>query len=373
MKIGLLTYHRNNNYGWNLQCYALMTILKSMNHDVVLIDKRRFEKQTLILSIKKICRNVLCFFHIRKKALSYEEQQYKTGIKILPFFEKHIHPKTRPIYSKKGYKSLPRFDALIVGSDQVWRSKLVYPIADYYFDFIKYSTKMISYAASFGVDYEEYTESEREQCGRLIKKFSAVSVRENTGVSLIKEKYKWECHPVVMPDPTLLLDREDYASIVQDYRNEIPADCLFCYILDMTTDKQLAVEKIASETSYPLHVISPYDKPDKVMDSVEEWLSSFMKAKFVFTDSFHGCVFSLIFRKPFIVYGNAARGLTRFTSLLNLFEQEKRLIVSSDDLRKINKKLYYTINNDKIECIQNDLKKRAMDFLDSSLSKGECR
>ncbi len=344
MKIGLLSYHRNYNYGWNLQCYALMTVLKSMGHEVTLIDKMKFSNQSCWGRLKKTCA---CILHLNR-GKSYEDVQKERGERIAPFFDKYILPRTHCITNKKGYKKLPHFDALVVGSDQVWRSKLVNPIEDYYFSFIDYPTRLISYAASFGVDVKEYTTDEIVQCGKLIERFNAVSVREQSGVKLIRDIYKWKCNPVVMPDPTLLLTENDYWKIIGNRATENKnRGNLFCYILDKTQDKETVIEKLS--TTYSLKPRRIYLSESYVYPSVEDWLSAFSDADFIFTDSFHGCVFSLIFRKPFIAYGNIERGLSRFISLLNIFKQGHRLIKSAADINDIFLHNLRDIDNEQID------------------------
>ena len=362
MKIGLLSYHRNYNYGWNLQCYALMTVLKSMGHEVTLIDKMKFSNQSCWGRLKKTCA---CILHLNR-GKSYEDVQKERGERIAPFFDKYILPRTHCIKNKKGYKKLPHFDALVVGSDQVWRSKLVNPIEDYYFSFIDYPTRLISYAASFGVDVKEYTTDEIVQCGKLIERFNAVSVREQSGVKLIRDIYKWKCNPVVMPDPTLLLTENDYWKIIGNRATENKnSGNLFCYILDKTQDKETVIEKLS--TTYSLKPRRIYLSESYVYPSVEDWLSAFSNAGFIFTDSFHGCVFSLIFRKPFIAYGNIERGLSRFISLLNIFKQGHRLIKSAADINDIFLHNLRDIDNEQIDNIQNTLRSKANKYLYSNL------
>lgn len=359
MKIGLLSYHRNYNYGWNLQCYALMTVLKSMGHEVTLIDKMKFSNKNLLRRFKSACASIL---HLNRRK-SYENVQKERGVNIAPFFDNHIFPRTCCIKNQKGYRKLPRFDALVVGSDQVWRKKLVNPLADYFFNFIDYPAIMISYAASFGVDYAEYSDEEMKRCGKLIERFKAVSVREASGVKLIKDVYKWSCNPVVMPDPTLLLSRHDYEKISGESTGQTSG--LFCYVLDMTGDKEKAIEKISTIYSLQPKIISLDE--EKAYPSVEEWLQSFRDADFVFTDSFHGCVFSLIFRKPFIAYGNAKRGIARFVSLLDSFGLRERLIESSSDMERMDMQSIKNINKEHLDAVQGEMRKKALDFLSKKL------
>lgn len=359
MKIGLLSYHRNYNYGWNLQCYALMTVLKSMGHEVTLIDKMKFSNTSLLRKLKSTCVSML---HLNRRK-SYEDVQKERGVNIAPFFDKYISPRTHCIKNQKDYRNLPHFDALVVGSDQVWRSKLVNPIEDYYFNFIDYPAILISYAASFGVDYAEYSDEEVKRCGKLIEKFKAVSVREASGVKLIKDVYKWGCNPVVMPDPTLLLSRHDYEKISGEFTGQTSG--LFCYILDMTDDKKKIIKKISAIYSLQPKIISLDE--EKTYPSVEEWLQSFRDADFVFTDSFHGCVFSLIFRKPFIAYGNAKRGMARFVALLDSFGLRERLIESSSDMEQMDLQNIKNIDKEHLDAVQSEMRKKALNFLSKEL------
>lgn len=364
MKIGLLSYHKNYNYGWNLQCYALMTVLKSMGHDVVLIDKRKFHNPIPYARIKYVLKKICGFYLCHRRHINYEKEQERKGNKIEAFFEKYITPRTEAITSKSGYKSLPHFDAFVVGSDQVWRKNLVNPLVDYFFSFVDYPAILISYAASFGVDYAEYSETDINRCGHLIEKFKAISVRESSGVKLIKDNYKWHCNPVVMPDPTLLLSSKDYEKIINiSTRKNIG---LFCYVLDKTEDKEKAISKILA--AYSLETYGIYLDGEEVYPPVEEWLCSFRDAEFIFTDSFHGCVFALIFRKPFIAYGNAKRGMARFLSLLDTFEQSNRLIQSSTEIDTLDLYLLKSIDSNKLDIIQSYFRAKAIEFISTNLN-----
>lgn len=84
------------------------------------------------------------------------------------------------------------------------------------------------------------------------------------------------------------------------------------------------------------------------MPSIEKWLQGFIDAKLVVTDSFHACVFSIIFNKPFIVLGNHERGNARFDSLLKLFNLQDNLVVNLDSY-SLERILSSRIENKKIE------------------------
>ena len=107
--------------------------------------------------------------------------------------------------------------------------------------------------------------------------------------------------------------------------------------------------------------VGPKHIEDCIMPPVEQWIDGFNKAKFVVTDSFHGCVFSIIFKKPFIAIGNASRGMARFESLLRMFKLENRLIHSENELTEqlLNSEIDYEAVH---EILANE-RKKAEDFL----------
>lgn len=96
---------------------------------------------------------------------------------------------------------------------------------------------------------------------------------------------------------------------------------------------------------------------------VEQWLRSFDDAEFVLTDSFHGCVFSIIFRKQFLAIGNKERGLSRFLSLLTLFSLRNRLILSPDEYKSNLSSIDYDKVQDRLLSFQN----KSFSFLKTNL------
>lgn len=368
MKIGLLSYHRNYNYGWNLQCFALMTVLKALGHEVIYIDKRQFSSSSGWISfIKGHIRLILEALHILKRNMTYEDVQSIKGKNTALFFDNYIVPRTKPIFSYKGLKKLPHFDALVVGSDQCWRSSLVKPLTAYFFDFVNYPCKKISYAASMGSGDPEYSEDEIRACGNLVRSFDAVSLRELEGVNLIKNVYKWDCNPCQMPDPTLLLDPSVYLGLVPHSFLSNKSEGIFAYILDETEDKSNCLKKLEDRLGLSSYSLDINPSGLDAIPPIEEWLSNFINSDIVFTDSFHGVIFSLIFRKPFIVYANKARGISRFLSILNLFNQNERLIYNYGDLTEQRIDDCSKIDEKVIEANHTAIMKQGIDFLKDNL------
>ena len=135
------------------------------------------------------------------------------------------------------------FDAIIVGSDQVWRTCYNPQIENAFLDFAKEwkHVRRIAYAPSFGIDEWEYSEEQTQKCRQLVQKFDAVSVREVSGVKLCREYLGVEAKHVL--DPTMLLDKEDYLYLISRAEVVRHSNTLLQYVLDKNEDR-VAIEGI---------------------------------------------------------------------------------------------------------------------------------
>ena len=376
MKIGILTLPLHNNYGGILQAYALQTVLKRMGHDAVVIDKSREIKLPIIsfsryfLYFKLLAHKVLVdrnttIFWDRKHNREYKVMSTYT----LPFMQMYI----KRFVAKRDYSNIKQgdFDAFVVGSDQVWRPKYFGQniISKAFLSFAKdWDVKRISYAASFGTEEWEYSEEQTLECKEWIKKFDAVSVRESSAVKLCKEYLNVDALHVL--DPTMLLSATDYIQLFKDANSPQSPASLMCYILDETEDKQKVVfnvEETLNLTAFSVN--SKYEVrtaplEERIQPPVEAWLRGFYDAKFVVTDSFHACVFSILFEKPFIVYGNKDRGMARFHSLLSIFGLENRLITNSADAQKV---IAEPIDWNAVNARKKEWQEKSLNFLKNNL------
>ena len=370
MLIGILTLPLHTNYGGILQAYALQEILKRMGHEAIILDSSPYRH----------IRWIKFPFSLIKRAI----KKYIKGENVVVFYES-FHNRTYPIVSQhtsmfinsyinrleiSKFKELHEsdFDAIIVGSDQIWRPQYSpHSFLDFAY---KWSIVRIAYAASFGTDVWEYTKKQTKRCRVLVKKFDKVSVRESSGVKLCRDYLGVEAQHVL--DPSMLLTKEDYIRLISQ-SPMLTVSCqgvLLCYILDMTLEKRMLIDMIAEKKRLcPYYVNSKIDDlyaplQDRIQPPVEQWLRGFQEAAFIVTDSFHACVFSILFNKPFIVYGNNARGLERFTSLLRSFQLESRLINS---LHMIPELLLQLIPWDQVNSTLSDLRAQSMMFLMQSL------
>src|SRR5690606_24010101 len=135
-----------------------------------------------------------------------------------------------------------KYDLVVVGSDQVWRPKYSPNIYNFFVDFIGRGGKSISYAASFGVDEWEFNEKQTFRCKELIRKFDAVSVREQSAITLCKEKFDSDAELVV--DPTLLILAKDYETLVIKQGLQGKGKVLK-YVLDEDAETKAFVNNVA--------------------------------------------------------------------------------------------------------------------------------
>lgn len=373
MRIGVLTLQLHNNFGGILQAYALQKVLKDFGHNVVLIDKSRYVslgpwyKKYPIYIKRSICKYILGKNIIIKADIEQNRISNAIAKNTDIFIEKYIR-KIR-IKDFSNFKE-EDFDIIIVGSDQVWRPKYFFSkIENAYLYFArKWKIKRIAYAASFGTEEWEYTEKQTNNCATLLKKFNAVSVRESSAVQLCNDNFGVKAEHVL--DPTMLLCKEDYIKLFKDYNAAQNDGNLFCYILDEGEEKKSIIDCVAKEKGLkPFYVNSRYEDLDapleeRIQQPVEKWLRAFYDAKFVITDSFHACVFSIIFNKPFIVYGNRERGLARFKSLLSIFGLEERIVSTKEESIKA---ISEPIDWERVNHIHTQWKEKSISFLGDNL------
>lgn len=377
MRIGILTLPLHTNYGGILQAYALQTVLERMGHEVVVLDKEPIVHVPFMKLVKRIIKRVIKKYILRRKNVYvFQERHNKKIYPILSqytqqFIDKYIHAYTVCDLEKINSDD---FDAIVVGSDQVWRP--IYFCA-YYPNHIDYAflsfardwnIKRIAYAPSFGTDVWEYDSKQTQTCKELIKLFDNVSVREKDGVDLCRNNLNIAAEHVL--DPTMLLCAEDYIKLFEASHTPKSKGTLLNYILDETPEKTSLIDYVAKERKIkPFRVNSKIENSsatleERIQPPVEQWLRGFYDAEFVITDSFHACVFSILFKKQFIVYGNKERGLARFHSLLKMFGLEDRLVTCDTQIQNIQ-----DIDYNEVYKQYNVFKEYSYSFLKNAINK----
>jgi len=375
MKIGILTLPLHTNYGGILQAFALTKVLKDKGHEVWLIDKSRSGRLPLSKMPVMYTKRFIKKFILRRPATYiFSEQKSLREYPVISqhtqsFIEKYI-PKRETLPSPN---ALPKnsFEAIFVGSDQIWRPKYYPVIENAYLKFTQSwdnGVRRVSYAPSFGTENWEYLPAQTEECGALLRRFHAVSAREISGVRLCKEKFGVDAEHVL--DPTMLLDVSVYIDMIKNYAKS--SGNLLTYLLDLDEGKQKIVDDVADIKGLKAFKINSKTEDhtakleERIAPPIEQWLRGFYDAEFVITDSFHACAFSILFNKPFIVYGNKSRGLARFLSLLSIFGLEDRLISAPQELT--DEKIKQPINWHNVNNILEERRKQSNIFIDNALN-----
>ena len=301
-----------------------MEFLKGIGHEPTLLyvqPKKEILRNQLKSYIKHILGLIVPKFNIKRQRE-----------KILDFEKNFINPKTLPITTHDELVTYKEsFDAYIVGSDQVWRPTMYPYIEEAFFGFLNNNTIKIAYAASFGVSDCEFSETQIKKFSKDLKSFDLITVREKSGVSMCRKHFNVRASHVV--DPTMLVDLMIFETLVSD---DI-SPCIATYILDRTERKLRLSSDIAESFENDIIHLYPDVRSNRLSErqfrSVPQWLSVIKSSTFVVTDSFHGCVFAILFNKSFVVFDNAERGSARILSLLEMFGLEGRLV--TDKMSKI--------------------------------------
>lgn len=341
MKIGILTFWwSKDNYGQLLQAYALQAYLRAQGHDAYLIRykwENDFTPSPLALRLLKACNPVLLFrfFSTRRRIHAAKQEQAAFDRGFDAFRDRYI-AQSPHVYNSwtELREDPPQADCYIVGSYQVWNfwniplARCRAAVHAYFLDFGKPETARLSYAASWGRKTlpDEYA----REIAPLLSRFRYVSVREESGVSLCAQcgfpGARW------VRDPTLLLGTETWRALYKENELRKPAgNYLYLYMLGNECEFDIeTVYRFARERNLQVVYVtgnSVVDRREKWFATIPEWLSLVDHAEYVVTNSFHCCVFSVLFGKRFgavPLTGNAAGMNARMDSLFELFRMKPR-------------------------------------------------
>lgn len=289
------------------------------------------------------------------------------------------------VYSTETVGELNKIvDTFVIGSDQVWNYGVSRNFGKaFYLDFAEDKKRKLSYAASFGHAKDFAPEQEVTLISDLMKRFQAISVREDSGVSLARDVYGVPATQVA--DPIFLTSAQDYISLASRSTRDLSQPYVLAYILDPTPEKKAAIEHVANKLGVGIRVMLDgvphlFEGNNRLMnleafteDNVDAYyfLKLFANASYVITDSFHGTAFSLRFGKDFAAIGNKRRGMARFDSILQLINDRSHFTMDAsnivkDDARFL-KPLDYEYINEALDHHVLDSKKWLKTALESSV------
>lgn len=379
-KIGCVIAYRKgqNNYGTSLQGYAMLKVIQRLGYEVEVINY--IKNLTVIDKIRWMLNAYRCGFatklNVRNKSFPTE---YKNNIrertatvdsykkeKLLPLFHDYI-----------GYEALCKgsnnYDAIVVGSDQVWFPTGL-PTKFFNLLFVDDSIKKIAYASSFGV--QDIPKFQRKATGAYLDRFYKIGVREQRGKEIV-EKLSHK-HAQVVVDPTLLLSREEWEAEIVPCNIEDKEPYMFCYLISENEDARAKATELALQKGLKIICIRHLEKYRAVDETYGDFApynvgpNHFVKyirnAEYVVTDSFHCTVFSHIFHKRFLTFYRSSSGRnsrnSRIDSLISVLGSNPNHIFSNSGLKGID-------SNDDWEMIDKkllSLREQSIKFLKDSLS-----
>lgn len=307
MKIGIVTFYRVANYGAMLQAYALERYLEARGYDVVFIAQAWCLAKKYPIWRCFVSRSLL---GVRLKLRNYVRYSITLFARGFPQTEF-----CKTIEDVR--KATADCDAFIVGSDQMWNpmwcAQEALPLV--LLDFAREGKLRIAYAASFGT--KEWREDQNAaRAGELLRKFDMISVREESGIALVRE-LSGRTDAKCLLDPTLLQTAAFYREVMaRRQRGSVQCDgsYIFHYVLEEWDDAKsseaafeivrscVGISRIEMDRTPVSGFLEPLCRLLRVTAKipVEEWLWKIAHADFVFTNSFHGAVFSILFHRPFI-------------------------------------------------------------------------
>lgn len=302
--IGVVTWIGGGNYGTSLQSYALNYKLKALGYEAYQIIRIDTTHQKWLKRKLKVLLISLGFWSVMQHSLLHRQSLLRNK---LCKFEKESY-RFKKVYSKRSLNKVVKdIDVFCCGSDQIWNT--TYRFDEFMFlDFAK-NKKRISYASSIGV--RQLPELHKERVTALLSHFSHISVREISGVKILKELLPTK-DIVNVVDPTFLLNREDWSDMANKAELEfkLPKEYIFCYFVGDRTEYISQLQDVISKTGNKNVIAVTFQNKKIDLKNVftyydagpREFVYLIEHASFVCTDSFHATAISINFGKIFVEF-----------------------------------------------------------------------
>lgn len=389
MRIGLAAVTYKDNFGSALQTYATQYVLEKLGHEVGIFDIKgvhrgiKFRKILYYLGrlldpveIKYLITNLLS--RSRKQA-SVGSDQFAQNMKIRHQAYQNFNDKWfKMLPISKSWKGLRQqaseMDAVVVGSDQLWRPSNI--VGRFFtLEFVPDDIKKVAFSTSFGVP--ELPNNLHRHARKFLSRIDYISVREDSGADIVKRECSRDAK--VVCDPTMLLTADEWMH-VQDEKPIVDGDYILCYFMGDNPEHREFAKRLREETGYRIvgllhgatYIASDEEYVDEKPFDVgpSEFINLIRNAQYVCTDSFHGCVFCILNQKKFFAFcrwpdGSKFSANDRLYTLLKFTGLEKRLLDGSEDV------LSYMNSNIDYETVLKKVSMRrqeSMDYLIKALS-----
>lgn len=358
MRIGIIThYYNSENYGGNLQAYALCRVLSHMGHEAEQIcyradctvfgmddgepNGKQLSPRTFAASVKRLLFSPFgkAYRFIARRNEERKHSVRENRRRAFSEFNKSVIPHSERVYDPDSvFECVGEYDAFITGSDQVWNLNWYDP--SYFLSFAPSRKVKLSYAASLGM--KSFTPMQAERVREHLRDFRAVSVREKDAVSILdgvsSVKAEWTL------DPTLLLSPAEWDALAGE--RSIKEKYVLCYFLGDDKRIRRTAARYAARRGLKL-VNIPHSGGVCMMSDIgfgdirlynvspNRFVELIKNAEYVFTDSFHATVFSGIYKKRFFVFQRFGKKdmASRIYILLELFGCEERFCDSDEKMQ----------------------------------------
>lgn len=360
MKVGIITFHFAQNYGAMIQAYAMQTVLEKMGHQVFIIDYApeyhlQWFKRGISWKTCLIPSFIPCY-----RAVMNKIRHSKATIERYDNFNSFYHEKFN-LYPYNNNDDMSFFDAVLLGSDQIWNIGLTGNSFDYPYFGVGFKCKVFSYAAS--AMYNKLSTDEERMFTLYLNNLNGIGVREIALRNLLQPLVSKQIH--VNLDPTLLLGIEDFNNL--DLNN--PMNCKYVLVYELQPDPTVREIALNYANSNGLKIVfltgnifyntnNGYD----LTASPEKFLAYIKNAQCVITTSFHGTALSLVFKRNFFTIKHGNKKDDRVKSLLSQLVLESQFIDKA--LRPTNCNINYNAVEERISL----LKKDSIEYLKSMLS-----
>lgn len=331
-KVGLITIHHVPNFGSVLQTYATQEVIRKLGYDCVVLQYKypnewHYAQGRLRPSLKSRVGHLLGLRPGHKKAKKIEIFRKK----FLNFSRLYANLDAMKAEDWSGYH------AIVVGSDQVWNTRFTLADSAFMLSFLPKEVHRLSIASSFAS--KSLPVELRDKYRKYLSRFNALSVREQNGVEIIKSELGIDCEPTIILDPTLLLSREEWLSLIPRSRFEKKKKYILLYMLVYAFEPRPYIfdvlkhmsekydyEILALEGYTPSDLANGVVMQDKTDSGISEFIDLFANADMVVTSSFHGTAFAANFGIPLVSIIPNDKGDDRQTSLLRQLGLEQCIV-----------------------------------------------
>ena len=304
--IGIVTWYKAENFGTNLQAYALYKFFVEMGYNCCLVNEFTYAHFGLKYKILNVL-HVLGLQSVIKKYCGKAKIRERLK-RAVDFFDSNV--KIRYVYNNDSYIKLLRdVDTFVSGSDQIWNPNYLVPF--YLLDFAG-DNKRIAYSSSLGVS--SINEEQKGIMIPLLQKFDALGIREQTGADLVNSLTDSNS-AIQVVDPTLLLSKESWYSLAETSTLAISGEYVFCYMIGDRLEYAKEIADVVTKSEYKkVCVVRSSENPkfslmiDNVevvympSNGIEDFLFLLCHSALVCTDSFHATVICMKFQKQFVEF-----------------------------------------------------------------------